>query len=321
MAKEQLKKKKKMSDECGECSTRDVKIGLGCMCCSGFSLFLIILLAMSLVTIGPDETGLSYNRISATLGDEALSEGLQLIPAFGTVLRWPKVYTSVEAVITCNSVDGLAMTLAYSFQYVPRLEELYDLTLDFKDFDTYSALLRVQAVSSLSHVCGDFTAEEFQTRRSEVSVTMNAELEQQLSERFSATLARFQLKNIDRPTSFENAVKAKEDARSDIQLAENEREQLLTKARTTLATAAQEQARLLDTANSQSRILEKQAVAFAAGVVSEYESLAQVYEEVIASSGLTVDGILQYMSNQVFSTTDSVVAASTPSKINFQADL
>ena len=64
-----------------------------------------------------------------------------------------------------------------------------------------------------------------------------------------------QVSNIDRPSEYESAIRSKERAREDIQVANNERPRLLTEA-TTKQREAETQAKIIiDKAESDARIL------------------------------------------------------------------
>mmetsp|Transcript_17361 Transcript_17361/g.31850 ORF Transcript_17361/g.31850 Transcript_17361/m.31850 type:complete len:309 (-) Transcript_17361:42-968(-) len=307
-----------MSDETDVCDviSKHSWKPLTCLAVTGCVL---VLLLTSIVTIAPTETGLVYNVLTADLGDDLLEQGIQLTVPFGQVVRWPIVYTSVEYTgsnyIACNSADGLELEVDVAFQYVPKKQALYDLTVEHKDFEMYSKLIDEQARSSVMHACGDYTAEQYQTLRSEVTLAMQEEVKSNLLTRLQATVQEFQLRVVDRPKVYEDIVKEKEVARSDIPLAENQREQAITKAQTSLEEAEQFKAKEIHKAETDSRITLDLASRTAQGITDEYATQATVFTKAKEIYDLSTPELLKWVSNTLFSDSNTVVAVSNPSEL------
>jgi len=307
-----------MSDETDVCDviSKHSWKPLTCLAVTGCVL---VLLLTSIVTIAPTETGLVYNVLTADLGDDLLEQGIQLTVPFGQVVRWPIVYTSVEYTgsnyIACNSADGLELEVDVAFQYVPKKQALYDLTVEHKDFEMYSKLIDEQARSSVMHACGDYTAEQYQTLRSEVTLAMQEEVKSNLLTRLQATVQEFQLRVVDRPKVYEDIVKEKEVARSDIPLAENQREQAITKAQTSLEEAEQFKAKEINKAETDSRITLDLASRTAQGITDEYATQATVFTRAKEIYDLSTPELLKWVSNTLFSDSNTVVAVSNPSEL------
>mmetsp|Transcript_20951 Transcript_20951/g.37118 ORF Transcript_20951/g.37118 Transcript_20951/m.37118 type:complete len:309 (+) Transcript_20951:157-1083(+) len=307
-----------MSDETDVCDviSKHSWKPLTCLAVTGCVL---VLLLTSIVTIAPTETGLVYNVLTADLGDDLLEQGIQLTVPFGQVVRWPIVYTSVEYTgsnyIACNSADGLELEVDVAFQYVPKKQALYDLTVEHKDFEMYSKLIDEQARSSVMHACGDYTAEQYQTLRSEVTLAMQEEVKSNLLTRLQATVQEFQLRVVDRPKVYEDIVKEKEVARSDIPLAENQREQAITKAQTSLEEAEQFKAKEINKAETDSRITLDLASRTAQGITDEYATQATVFTKAKEIYDLSTPELLKWVSNTLFSDSNTVVAVSNPSEL------
>jgi len=307
-----------MSDETDVCDviSKHSWKPLTCLAVTGCA---VVLLLTSIVTIAPTETGLVYNVLTADLGDDLLEQGIQLTVPFGQVVRWPIVYTSVEYTgsnyIACNSADGLELEVDVAFQYVPKKQALYDLTVEHKDFEMYSKLIDEQARSSVMHACGDYTAEQYQTLRSEVTLAMQEEVKSNLLTRLQATVQEFQLRVVDRPKVYEDIVKEKEVARSDIPLAENQREQAITKAQTSLEEAEQFKAKEINKAETDSRITLDLASRTAQGITDEYATQATVFTKAKEIYDLSTPELLKWVSNTLFSDSNTVVAVSNPSEL------
>lgn len=194
------KTKENCSDGCADISNclEDNAPILGGTFCVAALIIAIVLLSVSFETISSSEVGLAYDNVWASLNDKILTEGLVSKPPFGSVLRWPKLYQTVSytntTAIICNSLDGIKITLDFSFQFVPDTNKIYNLTLTFKDFPTYSDVIQVQARSSARDVCGDFTAEEFQTRRAEVGQKLEEEVKTKIKQIWFSDVVDLQLR-------------------------------------------------------------------------------------------------------------------------------
>ena len=180
--------------------------------------------------------------------------------------------TMVDDKVVCNSMDGIKIELECTFQFVPDMEKMYELTMKYKDFATYSALVRLQARSAIRHACGRSSAQEFQTERAKVVGWMNDAVRTALDTKFYAEMKLLQLKNVERPTLYQTAVEAKETARSDIDLAGNERDQAITIARTRLDKANQVADATMDTAYAQANVTVRYAKSTADALLDKYRS-------------------------------------------------
>jgi hypothetical protein len=100
----------------------------------------------------------------------------QIVEFKGTPSSSGTSATRVARGIACNSKDGIQISLQASFQFVPKQAAIYKLTMDYTDFKTYEKLVKIQARSAIRHGCGNFTAQDFQTRRAEVQVRASSKL-------------------------------------------------------------------------------------------------------------------------------------------------
>jgi len=287
-------------------------------CCAvtiTFVLLLLIILPNALEKVGSTEVGIPYNSMWGVLGtqDDLMREGLKQKPVFGTIIKWPTDYQIVEFAgiptsgkdqrvsrgIACNSKDGIQINLQASFQFVPKEEEIYKLTMDYINFEGYEKLVKIQARSAMRHGCGNFTAQEFQTDRALVQDTMERKVKEMCGESFKATVKLLQLKNIERPALYQAAVEGKESARSDIILATNERQQKLTVSRTALDKANQLAISTLDSAYTDGNITIAFAKADATAVTERYQAYADSYGDAMTTHNLTQAGVLSYFGSQM----------------------
>eukprot|EP00924_Labyrinthula_sp_SR-Ha-C_P007209 maker-scaffold_8-snap-gene-12.54-mRNA-1 protein AED:0.32 eAED:0.32 QI:310/1/1/1/1/1/2/100/311 len=301
------------------------------MCgCGSVTLFFVLVFTLPfLLTRVPDtERGVAYSTAFARFQNEIMeSGGIQTRPYAAKVFFWPRTEATVEfrpdgdqPRIVCNSEDGLRILLDVSFQYFPEQDKLVQLTQEYGGFDQWRGLLISQAESEIRHVCGEFSADDFQTARGAVALQLEQVVRNQTGELLSAEITKLQLVNVNRVAEYENAVRSKENARSEISLAENERSQAITKAETTRNVAIQEQQRILNTANTTAQIITAQANATAEGIKDRFEQLAAVYKTAMDVNGFDTKGILTYISNEIFHN-DVTIAVEAPVQITFRDEL
>jgi len=260
--------------------------------------------------VGSTEVALAYDNVWADLSDKILTEGLKTKPTFGSLVIWPTDYQLVEftglsskdsgdSQVRCNSKDGIQITLSSSFQFVPSSEMIYDLTMKYRDFENYEALVKIQARSAIRHACGDYTAEQFQTERAAVQTKMENNVKNYTATNFGAIVKLLQLKNIQRPAAYQRAVEESEAARADITLAQNERDQELTKANIQYDKAFQLARATMSSANTTANIIVAFATADATAVKERYKAYEDSYSAAKETHGLSIPGILSYFGTQM----------------------
>lgn len=295
-----------------------------CLACCGIStLLVIILLPASLRTVESTEFGIAYDNIWCTLHKDPLTPGLHVIDPFGSVIIWPSTQQTVEyslangSPLTCNSKDGIRIELDLTFQYRVLKESLYDLTLLYEDFEKYNDILTGVGRSALRHACAGFDARQFQTDRELISAKLKKEVTDKLNTMGSTTLD-VQLRNVDRPNSYEDAVQAKEAARTDQSLAKSENAQALTVAMTELADAYLEANRTINRATTQAQITLNFGQAEADAVSDRYKTWADTYKAVMEAQKLTPEGILAYIGNRlVASSSSATISMPAPARTSW----
>merc|ERR1712017_62843 len=122
-----------------------------------------------------------------------------------------------------------------AFQFKVKETALQRLTLDYKEFEYYKNVLKLKSRSGIRNACMKFKAQEFQTKRAAVQSKMFDEVKKRLTDGgMNALVLDLQLTSVDRPDRYEKAVDDEENARNAIALAQNQRAQKLTQARTRL---------------------------------------------------------------------------------------
>ena len=178
----------------------------------------------------------------------------------GWFIKWPITNERIDHNLTCNSKDAILIDIKVDFLCVPLQDKIYELTLKYVNYEGWLRVMSLASRASVLNVCGDYTAREFQTARASVAKSMEDAMRVDLGEPFSARVLQLNLRNIERPKIYQDAVEASESALADIELAKKEEEQKMIQARTLLATASVEATKILALANTTADILVQKAV-------------------------------------------------------------
>ena len=206
---------------------------------------------------------------------------------------------------TCVSKDGLVVKTAVSFQYTVDKSRLLEAVAEYRDFEKFNEMVKAAGVSAVHHGCGEFAVQAFQGKRSEVQARMleffRLKIEGNATTGAKGLYSRavdLQLRNIQLPPAYAQAVSSKQSAEEDIELAKNQRTQSLTAANTALLTARQEAERELDGARNSAQIRRTEAEFRANATLLEYATESETYKSIKEDLKLTNEGFLAYIGNR-----------------------
>ncbi|XP_076458704.1 uncharacterized protein LOC143292375 [Babylonia areolata] len=284
----------------------------------------IALLATSLKKLDSDEVGIQYDTVQKDLDDEVYTEGLHTGPPGYEFIIFPNVYTTLEYDrLKCLNHDGVPVYVDVSFQFKALMKFMRDIVLDFKDFDGYQSVLRQSGAAVIHEACSKFNTSQFQAERGNFQTTLSTILRERFTA-MHADVTDLQVNNIRRPSQYEAAIRSKERAREDIQVAKNERPRLMTEANTTRLQALSEAKIILNKAESDARIQQSRANADALAIITQFEKEADAYESIVSSSGLefTPEGFISYLGVRVISAAKNPVyiGLDSPAKTRYTKD-
>ncbi|UJR35271.1 hypothetical protein I4U23_028035 [Adineta vaga] len=289
----------------------------------GVALSLITIISLLIASMGrlnTDQIAISYNTISKKLSRDVQASGLHLnAPGFQFII-FPSVFTSMEFDdISCLNHDGVSISLDVTLQFQADPKYLYDIVLQFKDFEGYKKILYATGRAAVHDTCAHFNTTAFQSMRGYFQVKLLEEMKQTFSP-FYAILRDLQVNNVRRPSDFETAVKDKEAAKENIKIAENERPKLLTQARTEYQKAIKQAQIIKERADTDSNIILNQADAEAEAVRARYTSEADTYVELKNKMRLNVEALLNYMAIRVLgsSKSDVYINMKSPAQIKYE---
>ncbi|XP_053385379.1 uncharacterized protein LOC123539069 [Mercenaria mercenaria] len=285
-------------------------------------VMIIVLVATSLKKLSSDQIGLAYDTINKDLDKEAKTEGLHNGPPGFEFIIFPSVYKTLTFDnLRCLNADGVIITLDVTYQYKAKAQKLYDIVMNFKDYDGYKTVLQYTGESALHEACSYFNTSQFQAERGAFQEKVRDKIVEKY-EVLYCDITDLQVSNIARPSEYESAIRSKERAREDIQVAFNERPRLITEAETEKREANTTAQIILDKANSDARILKARAEAEAEGIIQQYEKESEAYQQILSSSGLgfTVEGFISYMGVRVISSAKNPVyiGLQSPAKSSYQ---
>lgn len=289
-----------------------------------------ILIGMSLKKVSSTEYGISYTKYSKKLSDAAKSGGLYAGPPGFTFIKFPSLYITEDLDESiCVSRDGLRVVYQVTFQYQMPENWLLPAILKYRDFEGWARIVAAAGDSAVQLTCSQFEVSNFQNKRGIIQATMEENLALKLegvkgdgSDGVYAKAISLQLKNVDLPDAYRNAVSEKQQANEDIALAKNQRTQETTKARTELLAAAEEVKKINNTAVNEADVKLTEARLKAEEITFAYETEANILSQVKQDLGLTTEGLLAYMTNRLYAETPSLkVTAGEPAKLGRQSEL
>ena len=316
-----------LSETCGSPNKRmGWGIGLGILL-----LTIITLFGVSVKKLGDTQYGLEYDVHKKRLDDAAKTGGLHLGPPGYKFIKFPSTYETVVIDDTCVSRDGLRVKVSVGFQYQMPYEWLVPAVNKYRNYGKWSQVVVAAGKSAVHHSCSYFNITNFQNQRGIIQNTMLDNLRIKLEgnstsdDGSTGTYARavsLQLNNVDLPDEFEVAIQEKQSAEEDIALAKNQREQEITKANTLLFIAKETAQKILDAAINDANVTLTEARLKAEETTYAFQSEAEVLVSVKKMLNLTTDGVLAFMSNQLYQDATSLkVTAAEPAKLSRKDEL
>ncbi|KAL3854870.1 hypothetical protein ACJMK2_014109 [Sinanodonta woodiana] len=284
-------------------------------------IFVAVMIGVSLKKLNSDEVGIAYDTVNKVLGTDTKREGLHNGPPGFEFIIFPSVFKSLEFTdLECLNKDGVVIHLHVIYQFKARPNNLRDIILSYKDYDGYKKVLTYTGESALHEVCSEFNTSQFQSERG----IFQERVRQRIIDKYESLqceITDLQVSNIARPSEYESAIRSKERAREDIQVALSERPRLLTEAETAKREAETQAQIIIDKAYSDARILENRAKTEAEAIIVQYAKEAEAYRNILSASGLgfTVEGFISYLGTRVIASAKNPVyiGLSSPAKSSY----
>jgi regulator of protease activity HflC (stomatin/prohibitin superfamily) len=189
-------------------------------------------------TVGYNEYALNQDGISQEIEDKVYEKGFYHIGIFNHFIKFPKTVQTIDFKdsypLNSRTKDGLLINVRLSFQYRLRKADILILYGTFA-LD-YEARFIGQARTSLRDVTSNYNAIEFFNNRTIIGDRMFEYLITELDEMF-ADVVYFQLREIDLPDEFEEALKQVQIAQQQYQIALYEQQAAIVNAETAIIEA------------------------------------------------------------------------------------
>jgi regulator of protease activity HflC (stomatin/prohibitin superfamily) len=200
-----------------------------------------------------NEYGLDYSGIFKSVDQSPYTSGIHFLGFQHSFIRFPKSVQTVDftnggdaGIIESRTQDGLEVLLEISFQYELEVSKIYELYMNFDT--TYQNNLILISIDVINKVSNNYTAYDFFVLRNEISGVMEASLTKRLRSEMGIGIKFFQLKDVDLPNSFEDAIQTTEVKKQDIEKAKAEKSKVVVEIETKLQKAKQNQEIILNKA-------------------------------------------------------------------------
>jgi len=203
-----------------------------------------ILIILGFSTLEATELGLDYSSISKNVDKTIYQNGLHFLGIGHSFIRYPKMVQTIEfsrdrgadlANISSRTKDGLEVTLEISFQYQILDQRVYDLFQAYGQ--NYQEVFQNVAIDILTEETTGYTAYDFFWKR----LTIKDDFEKKLKEQFVkicyADIKFLQLRSVDLPNAFENAIQETEVKKQDINIALAEKKKVQVEVDTLIKAA------------------------------------------------------------------------------------
>lgn len=110
--------------------------------------------------------------------------------------------------INCRTKDGLTLLLEVSFQYRVIKNRIYDIYTTYGD-EMQNILLRM-AIDSISDTSTLYSSYDFFTQREKIAKRMETDLNNRMQSDIHCNVTFFQLRSIDLPNDYEDAIQLTE---------------------------------------------------------------------------------------------------------------
>jgi len=243
---------------------------------------------LSFVVINHDEYGIKYNKVSRKVDTSMIyTEGRIYVQPGETMFRYQRRFVTVDfsddsMAVDCISIDGIYINLLITFQYQIIKDQLFDILFEFGQMGTYDQYIQLLSRESIRQTCSYFSVNDFASARGSVEQTMQSNLTSYFNiSNAHSTGGLLQLKNVEYPAEYNNAILARQQAEQDLVNAQNERPNLLVQANTTLNVANYTAYQQIVAAQAQAQGILQLANADAQAINQTWVQRANAYKEVM----------------------------------------
>jgi regulator of protease activity HflC (stomatin/prohibitin superfamily) len=281
----------------------DTKICLGV---SGGIIALIVgYLALSFSSLEYNEYGLDYSSIWKEVDTAVYTGGIHFLGFQHSFIKFPKAVQTIEfsdsssdsRTIESRTSDGLEVNLQISFQYELQAHNLYTLYMHYGE-DYKKTMIQV-AIDTINKVSNNYTAYGFFLNRTEIGNVMESQMNNVLNSTLYSSIRFFQLKDVDLPDDFENAIQMTEVKKQDIEKAKAEKSKVEVEIETKLQKAQQNVQIILNQAQGQANSITSANQADVKSYNYTEWNIVEGYANLKIEANITNQGLLDYIKSTI----------------------
>ena len=177
-------------------------------------VLIFVILLFSIDSLEPLEVGITYNKITKTIGTETFESGRYVIGPFKSFLVYPANLVTIEfsdsrgatsEALQTRTAEGLGLSLYISFQYQINKNEITKL-YNMANLNYHGTYVRISRDTILK-IAGMYNATNYWTDRQKIGEHMKTALDQELMKAFAKCIT-LQVLRIDLPKSYEDSIVA-----------------------------------------------------------------------------------------------------------------
>jgi len=255
----------------------------------------IVLISVSFATVQLNFVALHQNDNLVTIDSTMLyPPGRYFLGLGQELLPFPTSIQESEQSIDARSLDGMTLTLAFTYQWVLNndITSIYSLWTKFgPDQSDWQVAFDKVSGEVIRNVASEYSSIEFFFNRSEITTAMGVAMGTALTT-LGAAVPSFQLLDFELPQAFSDALSATQKTRQQITLAVTQQQQTVIQASQMVATAQQQASIVVVNAQAQAQsyLLQQQAVRNATLVT--FDASRESYGNLKSALNLTSDELL-----------------------------
>ena len=262
----------------------------------GGALLMIILLSLTVKDVEQTEYAVGYDNYTMKF-TEIYTQGRYVTKVGEYLIKLPRTLQEYKSELTCLTKDKVLIKLDVAMQYQYDKKELIRIVLrQFNGEKKYNTFIKNRVTSSILDTCLKYNAEEYYTIRGMIDISIYNELIKVINDdQIGSKVEFFQLVNIGFPQKFSDAITKKQTIQQEALTATNDRQSILTNARTKLYEAQRKASIILINANNTAFINLNKAYADASAQEELWNKRAYAYNYTAHILKLNSTQIINYI--------------------------
>lgn len=266
----------------------------------------IVLLILGFSSLEATEFGLDYSWLSKTISPMIYSNGLYFIGIGHSFIKFPRNVQTIEfskernsnrPAIESRTSDGLEVTLEISFQYLLQSENLFKLYNKYGD--TFKQVIQNVAIDILTQEATYYTAYNFFMDRGKIKDDFQNSLDKELNRTCYSNVKYLQLRSVDLPNLFEQAIQLSEVQKQDIMRATAELNKMKIEVDTLKKSAFIQKNVTINYAEGEAESLLKQTAANVESLAKVQQSQTEAYSKLKQTLAFSNADLLNFIKTKL----------------------